>query len=336
MSGEIHLEVENLEALVANALIAHRTSPTNALCVAKALVGAEIDGQSGHGLVRVSSYAAQAKAGKVDGFAKPLSKALAPGYLDIDAADGFAFPALDIAVDEVSVLAGAQGIAIAAIRRSHHAGQAGHWVELLAERGCLGLMFANSPAAMAPWGGNTPLYGTNPIAFAVPRRNAPPLLIDLSLSLVARGKVLAASKAGRPIPEGWALDAEGNPTTDAEAALKGTMLPMGGAKGAALALMVETFAAALTGAHFSYNATSFFDAEGDPPGVGQAILAIDINRTAGEGFYQRIDALATAIEAQDGARLPGTGRFAKRARAIAEGVPVAQAMIDDLEAMAEV
>ena len=334
MTAPLHLEIDSLEALVANALIAHRTAPGTALCVAKALVAAEIDGQGGHGLVRVSSYAAQSQSGKVDGLAEPVATTVAPGYVTVDAANGFAYPALELAVDEVSVLAGAQGVAVASVHRSHHAGQAGRWVELLAERGCLGLMFANTPAAMAPWGGDAPLFGTNPIAFAVPRRNAPPLLIDLSLSLVARGKVLAASKSGEPIPEGWALDAAGRPTTDAAAALKGTMLPMGGAKGAALALMVETFAAALTGARFSHEAASFFDAEGDPPGVGQAILAIDIGRTAGESFYDRIGALATAIEAQEGARLPGAGRMAKRARARQEGVAVAQGTLDGLRALA--
>ena len=118
---------------------------------------------------------------------------------------------------------------------------------------------------MAPWGGNKPLYGTNPIAFAAPRAQGDPLLIDLSLSHVARGKVMLAQKAGEPIPEGWALDVDGNPTTDADAAMAGTMVPSGGAKGAALALMVELLTAGLAGANFAYQASSLFDDKGDRP-----------------------------------------------------------------------
>ena len=130
------------------------------------------------------------------------------------------------------------------------------------------MILGNSPKAIAPWGGREGLFGTNPIAFAAPRRAAEPLLIDLSLSKVARGKVMVAAKNGTPIPEGWALDKEGRPTTDAKAALEGTMIPIGDAKGAALVLMVEVLAAALTGANYGFEASSFFTADGPPPGGG--------------------------------------------------------------------
>src|SRR5690606_19350669 len=115
-------------------------------------------------------------------------------------------------------------------------------VERLAERGLAGFAFGNSPAAIAPWGGKTGVFGTNPIAFAAPRKDGPPLVVDLSLSRVARGKIMVASQTGEPIPEGWALDADGRPTTDPKAALAGTMVPIGEAKGAALALVVEILA----------------------------------------------------------------------------------------------
>ena len=328
------LPIEDLEALVANALIASGASPANALSVAQALVGAEIDGQAGHGLSRVSSYCAQVKAGKVIGDAKPGMERVAPGYIAIDAANGFAFPAMDMAVDAVSAAAGAQGIAAVSISHSHHCGQAGRHVERLADRGCLGLLFANTPKAMAPWGGAEPLFGTNPIAFAAPQREGGSLVVDLSLSKVARGKIMAASKRGEMIPEGWALDADGNPTTDPKAALAGSMIPMGDAKGAALALMVEVFAAALTGGRFSFEATSFLNAEGGPPDVGQLIIAIDMRATAGEDFLDRMSVLSAAMLSQDGVRLPGSSRFAKREAAARDGVRVSDAMLAEVRAIA--
>ncbi|WP_323766350.1 Ldh family oxidoreductase [Marinovum sp.] len=303
---------EEAEALVARAFVAAGATEDNALSTARALVAAEIDGQKGHGFSRVASYAAQLRSGKLRGDAIPELQTRG-ARIDVDAQDGFAFPAIEQAIAELARLAPETGVAMAAIRRSHHCGQLGAHVERLAEAGLVALMVANTPKAMAPWGGHAPLFGTNPIAFAAPRDGAPPLVIDLSLSKVARGKVMAASKSGQPIPEGWALDAEGNPTTDPAAALAGTMLPAGDAKGAALALIVEVLAATLTGANRSDEASSFFDAEGPAPGVGQMILAFDTS--AVPDFGRRIEALLGAITDQPGTRLPGQKRLDGRGAA---------------------
>src|SRR5688500_15526356 len=162
------LSIAAAEALVAAALARCRTSEPNARSVARALVAAEVDGLKGHGLSRVPTYAAQARAGKVDGAATPTATRSRPGVLAVDAAHGFAYPALDLAVAELPALARSQGIAAAAIRRSHHAGAAGQPVERRAEAGLLALLFANAPAAIAPWGGTAGVFGTNPIAFACP------------------------------------------------------------------------------------------------------------------------------------------------------------------------
>ncbi|NND49646.1 MAG: Ldh family oxidoreductase, partial [Rhizobiales bacterium] len=229
------LAVGEAQSLAAAALASSNTRADIAASVAEALVAAEIDGQGGHGLARVPSYAAQARSGKVDGHAEPVFEQAAPAVIRVDAAHGFAYPAFDRLVADLPVLARTTGIAIATVFRSHHFGQAGRHAERLAEQGFAGFAFTNSPGAIAPWGGQRGLFGTNPIAFAAPRRNAPPLVIDLALSIGARGKIMAAQRTGEAIPEGWALDAEGNPTTDPFAALPGTMLPIGGAKGAALA-----------------------------------------------------------------------------------------------------
>ncbi|HVL73270.1 MAG TPA: Ldh family oxidoreductase [Beijerinckiaceae bacterium] len=322
------LSLSEAQDLVAAALVRCRTGEDNARSVARALVAAEADGLKGHGLSRVPTYAAQAKAGKVDGFAVPALSRLRPGVVAIDAAHGFAYPALDAAVAALPEAARAQGLAAAAIRRSHHCGAAGHPVERLAEAGLVALLFANTPAAIAPWGGAKAVFGTNPIAFACPLPDAPPIVVDLSVSKVARGNILAAKQKGEAIPEGWALDEAGRPTTDPEAALKGTMLPLGDAKGTALALMVELLAAGLTGANFAAEASSFLDAEGPPPGTGQLILAFDPG--AFGGGPARFAALARAIADQPGARLPGARRLALRRKAQAEGLSVADALLAEI------
>lgn len=330
---DVRLPLGEAETLVARALEASGASNINAAIVARALVSAEVDGQSGHGFSRVSAYAAQTKSGKVAGQAVPVVNQVAPALLSVDAQNGFAFPAIDAAIAALISLTPKTGIAGATIFRSHHCGQLGAHVERLAEQGLVALMVANSPSAMAPWGGSAPLFGTNPIAFAAPRENASPLVIDLSLSKVARGKVMAASKAGRSIPEGWALDINGAPTTNPEAALKGTMIPAGDAKGAALALIVEILSATLTGANHSYEATSFFEAEGDAPGVGQTIITIDPMRTAGNGFAARIETLLSAITAQDGTRLPGAARGQIRADAQRDGVKIPAHLFKEINAL---
>ncbi len=325
------LSLIEAEDLVAAALERCRTSPENARSVARALVAAEADGLSGHGLSRVASYAAQAKAGKVDGFATPSATRPRPAVLAVDAAHGFAYPALELAVRELPAVAREAGIAAAPIRRSHHAGAAGHPVERLAEAGLVAILLANTPAAIAPWGGDRALFGTNPIAFAAPRERGAPIVVDLSLSKVARGNILAAKQKGQPIPEGWAFDAQGRPTTDPDAALKGTMAPLGDAKGTALALMVELLAAGLTGATYAADASSFLDAQGPPPGTGQLLLAFD--PAALGGGAERFEALAGAVQAQAGARLPGARRLDLRRRAQAEGIAVADATLAAIRAL---
>jgi (2R)-3-sulfolactate dehydrogenase (NADP+) len=329
----VSLTLADARSLATRILVRHDTGATNAECVARALVAAEADGQRGHGLSRLPSYAAQAASGKVDGHAVPQLEQSADAALRVDAGNGFAFPALAMAVDRLSSRAKKTGIAAAAVYRSHHFGQAGYHVEQLAAQGLIGLAFGNSPKAIAPWGGSQGVFGTNPIAFAAPRQSEPPLLIDLSLSKVARGKVMLAAKQGEPIPEGWALDSLGQPTTDAEAAMQGTMLPMGDAKGAALVLMVEILAAALTGARFGFEAASFFSADGKSPGVGQFLVAIDPAVFSGDTFTLRLETLLEAILQQPGTRLPGTRRLALRAQAAREGLAVPESLFDELQAL---
>jgi (2R)-3-sulfolactate dehydrogenase (NADP+) len=330
----VSLSVDQALALARTVLVRHGTSPRNADSVARALVAGDLDGQAGHGLSRLPSYAAQVASGKVDGMAEPAAAMVAPAAIRVDAANGFAYPALDLALDLLIERTRETGIALAVVHRSHHCGMMGAHVERLAQAGLIGLMVANSPVAMAPWGGDRPVFGTNPIAFAAPRADHDPLVVDLSLSKVARGKIMVAAREGRPIPEGWALDAQGRPTTDAQAALDGSMVPMGDAKGAALALMVEILAAALPGAALAFEAASFLSADGPPPAVGQTLLAIAPGPASGNAFAERLETLLAAIASQPGTRLPGDRRFASRTRLRAEGLALPEALYRDLARLA--
>jgi (2R)-3-sulfolactate dehydrogenase (NADP+) len=325
------ISLAEAEDLVAGALERSRTTKDNARAVAKALVLAEADGIKTHGLLRTAFYAAQAKAGKVDGFATPSAKKPRPGVAVIDANNGFAYPAINLALSLLPDMIAATGVAAAGIGRSHHCGVAGHHAERLADQGLVALFFANGPAAMAPWGGRKAVFGTNPIAFACPLPGRQPIVVDLSLSKVARGNVMAAAKKGEPIPEGWALDMEGRPTTDANEALAGTMVPLGDAKGTALALMVELIAAGLTGSNFAAEASSYFDAEGPPSMTGQFIIALD--PTIFASGVERFAVLAREIEEQDGARLPGMRRYELRRRAAELGIAFSDAVFAEIKAL---
>jgi (2R)-3-sulfolactate dehydrogenase (NADP+) len=298
--------------LAFNALVNNKTSEDNAKEVADALISAEFDGQSGHGLSRIPSYVEQLTSGKVNGNEAPSMLSSNGSVIRIDANNGFAYPAISLALKEITSTCRKFGIAAASISRSHHFGQAGRHVEILAENGLIGLMFGNTPKAIPPWGGTKALFGTNPIAFSAPRDHEAPLVIDMSLSKVARGKVMVANQQNEKIPEGWAIDSEGKPTTDPKKALAGAMLPIGDAKGSALALMVEILAAGLTGSNFGFEASSFLNAEGDSPGVGQLIIAIDPSFFSDERFSERTETIVESILEQPSTRLPGNKRLEKR------------------------
>ncbi|MEX0730779.1 MAG: Ldh family oxidoreductase [Aquisalimonadaceae bacterium] len=318
MSNTVH-RPEELISLATDVLLRANTSAENAAPVAEALVAADTDGLASHGLSRLPFYADQAASGKVNGQAAPDISARG-AVVNVDARCGFAYRAINEGNEQGIAQARNSGIAAVAIGNSHHFGVAGYHVERVARQGLIALAFGNTPAAMAPWGGSSPVFGTNPVAFAAPRDGAEPLVIDLSLSKVARGKIMMADKAGEAIPEGWALDTDGNPTTDTKTALAGSMVPLGDAKGAALALMVEILTAGLTGSNFAFEASSFFDAEGKPPRVAQLFLLLNPEFFGGtSGFSSRMTALLEAIARQQGTRLPGERRLAARAKAKDQG-----------------
>ena len=324
------MTLDQARGAVAGMLRAAGANETMADAAARALVLAEAQGLGSHGLSRLGQYTAHLRNGRVNGAAVPTVRHARGGAVLVDAHEGLAFAACELAVAEAIGRARDFGIAIAGVTASHHCGVVVDHLRPAAEAGMVGLGFANSPAAMPAAGGRHPVFGTNPVAAVFPRRGALPLMIDLSLSEVARGKVMVAAKQGKPIPPGWAVDRHGQPTTDAQAALDGAMLPIGAAsspKGAMLALVVELLVTALIGAQFGFEASSFFEDEGNRPRIGQAFIVIDPGALAGSASYlDRVEVLLAEMLRDEGVRLPGARREALRLRAEAEGIDVPDAL----------
>jgi (2R)-3-sulfolactate dehydrogenase (NADP+) len=329
------IALSDLADLARRALERAAASPAMAHATAQGLVAAEAQGLASHGVSRVPQYAAHIRLGRVDGAAVASVARSKGGAVLVDAADGLAFPACALAVAAAIARAREHGVAFAGVANSHHFGAAAYHLEPVAAAGMVGLAFGNSPSAMPAWGGKHAVFGTNPIAAVFPRRGAPPIVVDLSLSEVARGKLMVAARDGKAIPTGWALDRDGNPTTDPKAGLDGMMLPAGGAKGAMLALVVELLCCALTGAHMGFEADSFFTDAGNRPKIGQAFLVIDPGALAGDDVYgERVETLVTEMLKDAGVRLPGARRKALADRAAAEGVEIPQGLLDELRALA--
>lgn len=324
---------DHLVSLAARALERAGANRAMAETTARALVDADAQGLASHGLSRIAQYTAHLRNGRADGAAVPRIVRERGGAVLVDAGCGLAFPACAFAVDEAIRRARRHGVAFAAVTNSHHFGVAAWHLMPVARAGMVGLAMGNSPSAMPAAGGRHPIFGTNPIAAVFPRRGASPLVIDLSLSEVARGKLMVAAREGKPIPAGWALDRDGNPTTDPRAGLEGSMLPMGGTKGAMLALVVELMVTSLTGASIGAEASSFFVDEGNRPRLGQAFLVVDPSALAGEDTYAaRVEALVAEMTRDAGVRLPGARRDALAAAAARDGIEIPQALADSLSA----
>lgn len=329
------LSIDELTLHASRALEAAGASPGAAKAAARALVAADAQGLSSHGVSRVPQYATFLRNGRTDPKAEPSIVHSKGGACLIDARSGMAYEACALAVQMAIERAGEFGIACAGVTNSNHFGAAAVHLGPVGQAGMVGLAFSNSPAAMPAWNGKTPLFGTNPIAAVFPRRDADALLIDLALSEAARGKIMVAAKEGKSIPLGWAVDSEGRPTTDAREALAGSMLPAGGVKGAMLAMMVELLACALTGAAFGFEADSFFVDEGNRPRLGQMFFVIDPGALAGSDmYYSRIEKLIELMVQDKEVRLPGDRRRAIARKAAQDGIVVPDALYQQLIALA--
>lgn len=329
------LSTEALTTLALAALQHAGASHSAAAATAKALVAADTQGLPSHGVSRIPQYTSFLKNGRTDSRASPVVRHEKGAVSLVDAQCGLAYEACALAVQRTIDSAKNFGIGCAGVTNSNHFGAAALHLAPVGDAGLIGLAFGNSPAAMSAWGGKRPIFGTNPIAALFPRHNSPPLIIDLALSEVARGKIMVAAKEGRAIPTGWAIDKDGQPTTDAKAALAGSMLPAGGVKGAMLALTVELLACAVTGAAFGFEADSFFTESGNQPRLGQLFLAIDPDALVGRDAYlSRIETLVEAMRQDKSVRIPGDRRHINQQTATREGISISDKLYQQLSNLA--
>jgi (2R)-3-sulfolactate dehydrogenase (NADP+) len=299
---------------------------------ARHLVRAEEQGLPSHGMSRVPFYCSMLRKGRADGTAQPVIVSDRAAVCLLDNRDGLPYVSAQWAIEEVIRRARSNGIGFAGIRNSAHVGVLGIHLLPVAEAGLVGFAFTNSPAAIPPWGGKKALFGTNPVAAVFPRKDQQPIVVDLALTTVVRGRIMMAMRRGERIPEGWALDRDGRPTTDPKEAIEhGSLFPIGGAKGAMLALMFELICASLTGAAIGSEADSFFSEDGNRPRIGQAFMAIDPSALAGmEKYWERTEAVVAAMLADPEVRLPGARRFASE-RSAENGIEVPDELMAQIE-----
>lgn len=333
MTQATRMTLEEIEELAFRALTAAGTSPANARPLAAATAATEADGIASHGLAYIPIYCEHVQCGKVDGQAQPILTRPAPSVVAVDAMTGFAHPAIDLGFEALIPLAREHGVAVLAVRNSYNCGVLGFHTRRLAAANLLAIGFTNAPASIAPVGGKRPVVGTNPFSLAAPDgTGGATVLIDQSASVIAKSEVMKRAREGLPIPPEWALDPDGQPTTDPELALKGSMAPAGGYKGVGIALLVEIMAAAMTGATLGIDASPFSGTKGGPPKTGQFFLAINPDVTSAGLFADRMRSLVEEMRGQPGVRIPGDGRKAAGRRAERGGVQVNSGTLDKIKA----
>ena len=301
------ITVQEIEAKSKSALIAHGAGMTQAGHVAAAVARTEALGNVICGLYYLESYCLQLTSGRVSGTVTPVVSKPRLGAVKSDAKFGFAQPAFAAGLGEAVKTAHDNGIASYAVANAHTCTSLGFFTEQIAAHGLIGIGMTNASPVVAPPGGNKAVIGTNPIAMTVPGADKPALHFDFSTSAVALGKITMAKAAGQQIPLGWAVDSNGEPTTDPDAALKGALISAGGYKGWGFGLMVELLAAGMTGSVNSLDVKGLKLPDGPPHGLGQFYLLLDPT-TYGDHFNDRFARIAEAVAEQDGARIPGANR----------------------------
>ena len=332
----MNLSEADLSGLSARAFERHGMSAHNAAMVAAVVAAAERDGAASHGLLRMDGYIGTLRSGWVDGTAVPVVTRNAPAILAVDARNGFAQVAMAAVRDTAMETARQQGLAAVCISDSHHFAALWPDVEPFAERGFIALTVVNARGRIVVWSGRRKVLGTNPMAFACPRSDGPPVVWDQASSQRAQGEVLKARMEGRQVPEGVGLDAAGEPTTDPAAILDGgALLPFGGHKGAGIAFMVEVLAAAMTGGRFGFDDESPAFPGAQTSRAGQFLLLVDPSRGPGGDVAGRITTLVAMLRDAGAQRLPGDERHHRRARAAREGIDIPNEVHARLLALAE-
>ena len=334
-SNQVRLAPRAARKLIFAALTGAGTLPGNAGYFADAILDTELSGLEGHGFYWLQYYCEHVRSGKVDGRAKPQVKKVSPVAFRVDARRGFAHPAIEAGFSRLVPAARKNGIAGMAVHNSYNAATLGYHTGYLAKQGLVAFGFTNSTPAIAPVGGRKPVIGTNPLSFAVPGKAGKlAFLIDQSASAVTWTAVKLAADEGRSIPLGWALDADGKPTSDPARGLAGSMAPAGGYKGFGVGLIVEVMCAALAGARRGPEMGSFMANDGKPIGCGQFFIALEPKVVSGGAFTRQIAALARSIASQKGARLPNARREANQKRLAKEGLPIDRTLYERLKSFA--
>ncbi|VVT19955.1 Delta(1)-pyrroline-2-carboxylate/Delta(1)-piperideine-2-carboxylate reductase [Sphingomonas aurantiaca] len=335
MSEDVRMTLDAVRTLARTVLLGAGLSQAHAEAVAETMVAGERDGCASHGIYRLLVAANSIAKGVVAVNADPVMSEPAPALVRVDGGGGFAQLAFERGRVRLEEKARGYGIAALALTNVVHFAALWPEVEALAERGLVALAVTPSHAWVAPAGGTVPVFGTNPIAFGWPRTGDHPFVFDFATSAVARGEIELHRRAGRPVPDDWGYDADGQPTTDAAAVLNGAMRTFGGHKGSALAAMVELLAGPLIGDMTSRESLDADAARGGSPIGGELIVAIDPAGFLGDAVADhlaRAETMFAAIEGQ-GARLPSQRRYAARARSLAEGVVIPGALYRDIMAL---
>ena len=314
--SQITLSLEAIEQLATDCLMANGMDDLNAGLLARIMQMAERDGSLSHGLFRLPAFVAGLRSGKINGHARPQAEAASLALIRLDGDLGVAPHAHHVGIPLLTEAARKTGVAVLAIRRSFHMSALWPEVEAIAEAGLVGLACTSYMPSVAPAGATKALFGTDPIAFAWPRRAASPLVYDMATAAMAMGEVQIAAREGHALPAGTGLDKQGQPSTDPKAIVDGgVLLPFGGVKGSAIALMVELLSGPLVGAAFSDETKATDTADGGPPVGGQFLLALNPELISGgadwqgqaDSFFERLTGLPGP-----GVRLPGARRHKNR------------------------
>jgi delta1-piperideine-2-carboxylate reductase len=306
------LSLAEIRELATRAFASNGCDQANTQALVRTVVTAEQDGSHSHGLFRVPGYVASLRSGKVNGKAAPRVSQKSPVVISVHGDDGYAPLAIERAVPVLSAAAKRYGIAVCAMTHTHHFAALWPETEALAADGLIGMACVCYLPVVAPAGGKQPLFGTNPISIAWPRPGRNPVVMDMATAAMAMGEVQIAAREGRPVPLGTGLDSQGQQSTDPNEILKGVLLPFGGYKGSALALMVELLAAGAIGERFSFEAAAADNKDGGPPRGGELLLALSPEMLAGAGWAAHCEPFFERFDAIEGARLPGSRRHSNR------------------------
>ena len=309
----VPLTLKEILELAKKTLLANGCDEENASILADTIMRAERDGSVSHGLFRLPAYVAGLKSKKINGKARPELKNVAPSIIKVLGNNAVAPMVLSLGLPAVIELAKKNGVAVLAIKNSHHMAALWPETEAIAEAGLVGIACTSYKPAVAPTGATKPLYGTNPISFAWPRPGKTPVVYDMATASMAMGEVQIAKREGHKVPLGTGLTKEGKETTDpGEIADGGVILPFGGYKGSSIAMMVELLAGALIGENFSFETAAKDNNDGGPPSGGEFIMAISPDKISGKDWDKHADEFFSKMSAMDGVRLPGERRHKNR------------------------